>query len=223
MKTILKSLLLAATALVSGQAFAVYNANANMNPPVPITDQSVHITDLNFNGTGCRNGGSDATGRLYDTNNDGLPDQFEVLFSTYIAEQGPDVSPAQRRKNCNMTVQLFLPQGFQFSIANVLYLGFADLPGGVSGTQRSEYEFINLSNRVRLQTLINGPYTDNYRREDVLGVASRVWSPCGTNAPLSIRSEVFLTGPRSLPASMTLDQVTGKVTQIYGLTWKRCD
>jgi hypothetical protein len=155
-------------------------------------------------------------------NLDGLPDQFEILFDKYIAQQGSGVPIVQRRRNCNISVGLHLPQGWQFSIANVRYFGYADLPEGVQGQQRSDYQFINYTGTITLQTILDGPYTDNYERQDNLGIESVVWSPCGLEAPLNIRTQVALSGPSNLPAAMTTDQITGTVSQIYGLTWRRC-
>lgn len=183
--------------------------------------QEVFIRSLNFNGTGCDP--FSARGQLYDVNRDGLPEQFQILFSSYTAEQGPNVLPAQRRKNCNITVQLRLPQGYQFSIGEVRYLGYADLPGSVRGRQLSTYEFpFQGSPPVSFQTVLVGPFSDNYERTDRVGIESLVWSRCGTEAPLNIRTEVRLEGNRAPSALLSTDQIDGFVKQIYGLTWRRC-
>ncbi len=179
-----------------------------------------YIMSLNFAGSGCNP--ADSSADLYDVNMDGLPDQFVIYFSNYIAMQGPGLTIAERRKNCNVGVQLHLPFGYQFSIANVRYIGYADLPYGVRGRQKSTYEFPFYSNSVTLQSLIYGPYSGNYQRQDNLGISSVVWSPCGMNAPLNIRTQVALEGSMYPMASLTTDQMDGRVQQVYGLTWRAC-
>lgn len=179
-----------------------------------------YIRSLNFAGSGCNP--VDSSAELYDADANGLPEQFVVYFSNYIAQQGPGLTIAERRKNCNIGVQLHLPFGYQFSIANVRYIGYADLPYGVRGRQKSTYEFPFYSNAITLQTLINGPYVGGYQRQDNLGIASVVWSPCGMNAPLNIRTQVALEGSFYPMAFLTTDQIDGRVRQVYGLTWRAC-
>ena len=179
-----------------------------------------YIMNLNFAGSGCSP--ADSSASLYDTNSDGLPDQFSIYFSTYVAQQGPGLTLAERRKNCNVGVQLHLPQGYQFSIANVRYIGYADLPAGVLGRQKSTYEFPFFSNSVTLQSVLPGPYTGGYERTDNLGISSVVWSPCGLNTPLNIRTQVALEGASLPRAALTTDQIDGRVRQVYGLVWRAC-
>lgn len=204
MKIVLKVFLLAGALLVSGQVFA----------------QETFIRSLTYNGTGCSN--ADATHQLFDTNNDGRYDQFAILFAGYIAEQGSGIPLSQRRKNCNIAVQLRVPAGLQFSIVDVRYLGFADLPKGVEGWQQSAYEFPFFSNSVTLSTRLVGPYSRSYEINDQLPLGSYVWSPCGRDAPMNIRSQVYLKGPSNLPAAMTTDQIDFRVRQVYHLVWRAC-
>lgn len=179
-----------------------------------------YIMSLTFAGSGCNP--TDSSAELYDADANGLPEQFVVYFSNYIAQQGPGLTIAERRKNCNIGVQLHLPAGYQFSVANVRYIGYADIPRFVLGKQRSTYEFPFYSNAVTLQTTIPGPYTGGYSRQDNLGISSVVWSPCGMNAPLNIRTQVALEGSMYPMAMLTTDQIDGRVRQIYGLTWRSC-
>lgn len=188
---------------------------------LPAFGQSqVFIRSLNFNGTGCDP--LSARGQLYDTDRNGLPEQFEIIFSQYIAQQGPNIAPIQRRKNCNITVQLHLPVGYQYSVTEVRYLGFADLPAGVNGRQRSSYEFPFSTNPVTFESIVLGPYNQNYDRTDRISAGTEIWSPCGTEAPLNIRTEVRLEGNSVLPAAISTDQIDGFVRQIYGLNWRPC-
>jgi hypothetical protein len=205
-----KLVLLVAFSLISVQARAVNG-----------DEDRVFIKDLLFNGSGCSPDSTESF--LEDVDQDGLPDQFGVLFNgAYTAQQGPGFTSADRRKNCTITLLLHIPQGFQYSVASVLYTGFADLPARITGRQTSAYRFPLASRRVNFDTTIRGAFTGNYERQDDVGISSVIWSPCGLDAPLSILTQVFLSGNIIPPASMTLDTVDGKVKQIYGLVWRPC-
>jgi hypothetical protein len=137
MNTTLGSLLLAGSVLVADQASA----------------QTVSIAALNFNGTGCK--GKNTTIKFFDVNLDGLDDQFQILYSSYVVKSpGGDT-----RKNCIITVTLNLPQGFQFSIANASHSGFADIPIQGLGVQEATYLFpLNpQGGRATMRSVISGP------------------------------------------------------------------
>jgi Domain of unknown function (DUF4360) len=193
--------LLAVAALAASEAFA---------------DGAAHIKGLTFNGSGCPLGG-DTILQLLDLDGDGLPEQFGLLFSgDYIAAQGPGVSIVERRRNCNLLVSVALPDGYQFGVAGAYHEGYADLPVGAGGVQRTTYEFVFHSDPVSRETALTGLYTGRYARQDDSGGAGLVWSPCGLDAPLSIRTQVFLEGDASLPAAMSLDYLAPT------LIWRRC-
>jgi len=218
-----KLFLLIGFVLLSTQAFGdklLNSLGAYKQPQFTSNGDPIFIQNLTFGGSGCSN--SDSTATLFDTNNDTFPDVFSIIFDNFIAQQGAGIGISERRKNCNIVVQLHLPQGFQFSIAQVQYNGYADLPSGVQGQQESTYAFPLFDpHTVTLRTNISGPFVDNYQRTDVLGLASLVWSPCGVSAPMNIRTQVALTGKKD-PAAMTLDQILGKVSHKYKLQWREC-
>jgi hypothetical protein len=195
-------LLFAGIALVAGQAAA---------------DEPVHITNVIFNGSGCPNGGG-TTVQLYDFDRDGLPEQFEMFFTKdYIAEQGPGLPISQRRRNCAIAVSLHVPDGHQFSVAHVVHTGYADLPWGIRGTQRTDYDFPFHADAVSLETVIDGLFKNYYWRQDDPNATRPIWSPCGLGIPLSIRTQVYMEGDPGLPAAMTLDRL------LPSLIWRRCE
>jgi hypothetical protein len=209
-----KSILLAGAALLgsavllSSQTFA----------------QDVYIVSggLNFNGSGCLNDGVDATAQLFPIGSS-RPTQFQILFSSYVAQQGPGLPTVLRQRYCNITVTIHVARGLQFSLADVAYYGFADLPNaGVVGVQRSTYQFPLHPGLAVFQTVIPGPANKNYSRTDTLGFSRRVWSPCGTEAPLTILSQVSLKGNPSLPAAMDVQTIDGRVKMLFGIAWRAC-
>jgi hypothetical protein len=200
MSFLMAGTVLAGTMLAAGQASA-----------------QVFIRDVTFLGTGCDESNSELVPLLGR-----MPTEFTILFNEYIAERGPTIALAQSRKNCNIVVTLNIPQGFQVSIADVLYLGYAEIASGASGKQETTYEFPFFSNAVTLQSTLRGPVARSYRIEDSLLLASLVWSPCGQDANLNMRTQVSLSGTRSRDSFMTTDQITGVVRQVYHLRWRSC-
>jgi hypothetical protein len=203
MNTVLKSFLFAGTVLASSQALA--------------DDDPVYITKLIYNGTGCPLG-SVASALSVSPR----PTQFTLLFDSYVAVQGPGIPISERRKNCSITVGLHIPQGYQFTIAQVQYTGHLDLSYGVTGWQRSDYQFPFFSKVRTLMSSFPGPSVKDYLFTDTLPLETWVWSPCGHEHPLSIRTQIYMTGPWWHPSSMTTDTIDGLVKHVYGLKWRRC-
>lgn len=200
------SAMLATTALISGQAAA--------------TEDKFYIKSVVFLGSGCT--AADSALDLSPAG-DPKPEQFTLFFANYIVTQGKGTGPADWRKNCNINVNLHVPHGWRFSIAQVHYQGHAYLPKYVSGTQTSTYQFVFFSNRVRLSSTFWGPLLDkDYEFTDNLPFTSLVWSPCGIDVPLNIATQIYLSGPRQIDASLTTDQIDGRVSQVYKFIWQPC-
>ena len=207
MKSLVKSILLSGAALLAIAALPAKQAAAQVPP--------VSIAGLNFNGNGCRNDGVDATAQLFPLNSPN-PTEFQILFSSFIAQQGQGTPLAERQRFCIITVTLRVPPSFQFSFAELDYYGRADLPfAGLTGTQRTTYSFTNRPGSVTFQTELTGPVSQNYTRTDHTDVL--LWSPCGGEIPMTIETQVFLGGNPAIPATMTIAS-----PQIYRLYWRRC-
>lgn len=78
-----------------------------ISTPGPAQDpQYVKVKGISVLGSGCPPGSADvqidATGTL-----------FEVTFSAYEVQTGPDTKPADWRKNCKLTINMEFTSGFQ--------------------------------------------------------------------------------------------------------------
>lgn len=149
---------------------------------------------------------------------------FSLLFSQYQASVGPGIPIGESRKNCNLLLRLKFPQGWSFTILNVDYRGYASLDNRVRGTQRSGYFFEGQFPSGALRSDLVGPFDDNYEVRDRLGLDTVVWSPCGVDRALNINTEVRVNN-RSNPRGsglITTDNITGELTHVYGLQWRRC-
>lgn len=178
--------------------------------------EPAYIAGVVFLGSGCAEGDG-TVAQLMDLDGNGLPEQFTVLFSKdYVATGGPSIGIAQHRRNCNFLVQAHLPAGYQVGVAGALQTGYASLPEGTGGTQRTDYVFTFYSDTASRETQLIGDFNSRYERTDDSGGVGLVWSPCGLDAPLTIRTEVYVQGDTDLPATMSMDYLAPT------LIWRPC-
>jgi hypothetical protein len=64
-----------------------------------------------------------------------------LIFDSYVASLGPGISVTENRKNCQLTVDIQYPGGFQYSILSADYRGYAAIEKGITGTLKSTYYF----------------------------------------------------------------------------------
>jgi len=67
--------------------------------------------------------------------------RFTLLFDSFVAQIGPNTSPTDWRKFCQLLVELHYPQGFQYSIIQTEYRGYVGIDAGVTATQEAIYYF----------------------------------------------------------------------------------
>lgn len=72
-----------------------------------------------------------------------------LIYSSYFAQIGPGTLPADRRKNCQVNLDVHYPQGWQYSIFSVDFRGFRDIERYVTGKQVASYYFSGSSSTVR--------------------------------------------------------------------------
>ena len=92
----------------------------------------VAITQVNNNGNGCSGNSTSITI---------TPDQTIVLsrLNDFRVSTGPDISPAERSKNCAIHVSVTYPNGWQFRLVQSTYSGYAYLDPGVAGHFYAQY------------------------------------------------------------------------------------
>ncbi|KAG7288391.1 hypothetical protein NEMBOFW57_007923 [Staphylotrichum longicolle] len=190
-------------------ASAVSAAVIAAAPPAPKDIKIVNVTAI---GSGCPVGHAyvnvDATGTIFD-----------VAFDEYIVTAGPGSSPSNSRKNCRISINLQFPAGYQFSVIETRFTGYASLSQGQTGTCRAGYTFAgDSSQEVVFQKNILAPYEDNYNM--IAGVGVESFSRCGgSTAILNVNSEIRIT-PISTPYPGTM---TVRAPYKATLQWRRCD
>ncbi|KAI8817264.1 uncharacterized protein EV422DRAFT_542162 [Fimicolochytrium jonesii] len=214
MHTLLLILGLAATA-------GMVNA-APVTPPVQNQNlpnaNDVYFSSVNYAGSGCPISPPSAVVTF-------APDKtsFTVLFDQFVARTGPGVSYSEQRKNCQLTISVHVPGGWQYSIASADFRGYANLEDGVTGRQQSIYYFQGDQYTTVTQALIKGPTQDNYSFRDQIVLTSTSWSPCGEERPLNINTAILVNSrKKGASGELTTDSVDGKVVQEYQFQWKKC-
>ena len=200
-----------AKALVLG---ALFTTNAFGQAPNP---NEVYVENINVNGTGCPEGSVTT-----DISEDAKA--FTLLFSEFMAQTYDGALPSEKRKNCQITLNLKIPQGWQYSVLDVQYQGYVNLDRGVRGFQTSTYYFQgDARRRATARSNFRGPIARDFLLSDKVGFSSVVWSKCGVNRALNINASVGVSNTRPTQNGLiTIDSVDGEIKQKYALRWKRC-
>lgn len=215
-------LALALSLLAAPAIFA--EERAPMDPldsiPVLAPSEPITIERIQYNGTGC------PLGTVAQNVSDDKQ-AFTLTFSEFFAEAGPGISLAQGRKNCIATVTLNIPAGWQYSVANFYYRGFMQLDEGIKAEHSVDYSFEGQGRTNRFASTMSGPYESDYVYSDSVGLATTVWSPCGVSRALNLNTKIRVsnTSSASYPEArgfITNDSIDGQITQVFGLTWRRC-
>ncbi|KAK0732257.1 hypothetical protein B0H67DRAFT_549857 [Lasiosphaeris hirsuta] len=183
-----------------------------LSVPAAPAISDVKILGVTAIGTGCPVGHAfvnvDATGTIFD-----------VAFDQYFSSVGPGSSPADARKNCRVSINLKFPAGYQLSIIETRFQGYASLTDGQTGTCRAGYTFAgDSSQEVVFQKNLVAPYDDNYNL--VAGVGVESYTQCGgTTAILNVNSEVRIT-PVTSPYKGLM---TVRSPYKLAVRWRRCD
>lgn len=202
-------------------------ASAYADRPDP---REIQVRGITAMGTGCPSV-TDEFGQLHPSALVSISEDasaFTVLFDQYVVESGPGVSSQANRKNCQLLVDLKIPQGWQFSIFNVDYYGYTNLDPGLRGVLRTQYRLVGSGAPVNLIDRIQGPTARDYHIQHKLGVESVVWSACGAGKQLTIGTAIGLEGatgsvqPGNRRGLMTVDSIDGVFKQVYGIQWRRC-
>ncbi|CEJ81086.1 Putative Secreted protein [[Torrubiella] hemipterigena] len=186
-----------------------------ISTPGPAQDpQYVKVKGISVLGSGCPPGSADvqidATGTL-----------FEVTFSAYEVQTGPDTKPADWRKNCKLTINMEFTSGFQFSVIDTDMIGFAEIPAGVSGQCINTYSFTgNGAEHVDYKIPLDGPYSGNFDLQSRPGIYS--WSPCGGSTAILNMNTACNISPTGKPALIAVDHISGKLTVEFHIEWRPC-
>ena len=209
-----KALLTGATLLASLAATAA-PASAS---PVPAPDKML-IDVVAANGSGCPWGSAVVTVS---------PDSkaFTVSYSEFTAQVGVGAKPIDFRKNCQLALNVRVPQGYTYAVAGIDYRGFAHLERGASATQTSYYYFQGETHTSRIRHNFEGPADGNWQRNDNVGISSLSYLPCGEQRYLNVNTELRVnrgwSDTKRTTSMLTMDSTDGNLDTVYHVAWKKC-
>jgi hypothetical protein len=187
--------------------------------PALAPSEKITLDVVTVNGSGCP-AGTTAVAVAPDNT------AFTVTYSDYLAQVGAGAQPTDKRKNCQLAVQVNIPSGFTFAIAQADYRGYAYLAKGATGMQRASYYFQGMSaTQAATHRLPAGPLDDNWQATDEAVVAEMVYAPCGEKRYLNINTELRVAAGTSDPDAtsyVTMDSTDAAASTVYHLSWKRC-
>lgn len=174
----------------------------------------VHIEELSYAGSGCP---EDSTSILLTPNGQALT----VLFDDFIAEDGPGVPSARRRRDCHIVAELAYPDGWQYTIFRVNYRGGALLDEETWGRQQARLHILG-AGAMPSHMRINGPFVEDYRIESEIAPNARAWSQCHGPGTLTIDASIHAHARHQHTAVMTVYSIDSVVEQTYEIEWRRC-
>ncbi|KAF4634277.1 hypothetical protein G7Y89_g3834 [Cudoniella acicularis] len=185
----------------------------------PPSDQ-ITIASASSSGNGCPQG---------SVSTSLSPDKTVITFGfdsfqTYI---GPTAVQADKTKNCQLHLSLNYPSGFQYSITDATYHGYARLDPGVTGNFLSTYYFSqSASSTCTTRSSISGPDWVNgnvYTKHDEIQTVAVIWSPCGDTGLLNINNRIALTSSNSTAkGELSNDDATVAFTHQAHVGWRKC-
>ncbi|EEB89876.1 hypothetical protein MPER_11981, partial [Moniliophthora perniciosa FA553] len=101
-----------------------------------------------------------------------------ITFSAFEASAGPDISITENRKNCQVSLNVHVPQGFSFAIVDVDYRGFYQLDDKVKGLHDAVYYFQGQLVQSEATSTLVGPIAGkNYVYRDEFNLTPTIYSP----------------------------------------------
>ncbi|GAB2585008.1 hypothetical protein Aab01nite_53420 [Paractinoplanes abujensis] len=210
----LKTLAVGATA-----AAALFTSTPAQAAPFPGPQDDMVIDVVSANGSGCPWGSADVSVS---------PDSkaFTVTYSEFTAQVGVGAKPLDFRKNCQLGLNVHVPQGFTYAIASVDYRGFHRLARGSSATQTSFYYFQGERHTTKSRHTFNGPADGDWQRTDSLGIGSLAFLPCGEERNLNVNTELRVNAgwsdTKKTTSMLTMDSTDGNLDTVYHVAWKKC-
>ncbi len=204
---------------VGGLVLSMLGTPLFSEPTAPPAEK-IAIDLVTVNGSGCP-AGTTAVAVAPDNT------AFTVTYSDYLAQVGVGAKPTDFRKNCQLAVQVHVPSGFTYAIAQADYRGYAYLEDGAAGMQRANYYFQGMSATTYASHSFRGPMDDNWQTTDLTEIAALSYAPCGEPRYLNINTELRVSAGASDPTTTTsfmmMDSTDTSISTVYHFAWARCD
>ncbi|KAK6511085.1 hypothetical protein TWF481_000007 [Arthrobotrys musiformis] len=124
------------------------------------------------------------------------------------------------RKFCQLNIAINVPAGWQFTVVQTSFTGYASLGPNIVATLKSSNYFAGSNDEQSYSIPIYGPTTRDFSVRSTSIVGDGEWSPCGTQSLLNIKSELQLSGEGY--GTIRETKATGNLSRIYALQWRTC-
>jgi uncharacterized protein DUF4360 len=187
-------------------------------PAISSVPNKIVIDVVTANGSGCPDGTAavavspDATA-------------FTVTYSEYLAQAGAGTKPTDSRKNCQLGLNVHIPQGYTYAITEADYRGFAHLEKGATGTETANYYFQGEPQTTRIKHSFVGPKDSDWQTADRVGIAALTFLPCGEERYLNVNTELRVNAGwsnKKTTSYLAMDSTDGSIATVYHLAWKKC-
>jgi hypothetical protein len=207
------------TSLATGVALlASLAAPAAAAPAQPPTDKMV-IDVVAANGSGCPADTAEVTVAPDGT-------AFTVSYSQFTAQVGIGAAPTDFRKNCQLGLNVHVPQGYTYAISGTDYRGYAHLAAGAAAAETAFYYFQGEPQTTRIRHNFTGYLDGDWQRTDTVGISSLSFLRCGAHRNLNVNTELRVSGGTSnmkkSTSFMTMDSTDGRIDTVYHVAWKKC-
>ncbi|WP_242910913.1 DUF4360 domain-containing protein [Actinomadura terrae] len=203
-----------AIALAAPLALAALTAApASAAPAIP---DGVTVEVATVNGSGCPKGTSAVVISEDRT-------AFTVSYSDYHAYAGGDATPVDSRKNCQLSVNVHVPDGYTYAISGAEHRGFTGLEAGATGLLRTNYYFQGLPRDTTADHQVRGPEVKNWEFNDRIPAPQLDYKPCGVSRNLNLNTELVVDQKGSdgkKTSFMSMDSTHSSAR--YYFEWKRC-
>jgi hypothetical protein len=186
------------------------------------TPSDVFIIDIKNIGTGCPTAADTATTIAEDRKS------FIVAYNNLGLGMAP--APLVKNINCNSSINLHVPQGFQVSIASITTRGYAYLPVNVRARETTNYFFAGAPLTFSPHSDLVGPFDGDFQFDDVVPFASVIWSACGASAIFGVNVQLNLNAtqnpsvldPTKPPAYFAAYSTSGHFEKVFHIQWRPC-
>lgn len=192
-----------------------------LSPESALSPDKITIDVVSANGSGCPGNSQDAA--VVAVSPDATA--FTVTYSNYLAQVGPGLNITEARKNCQLGLNVHIPQGFTYAIAEADYRGFGSLAKGASASERASYYFQGNPQTVRITHTFKGPLESDWQTSDKVGIEALVYLPCGEERNLNLNTELRVSKGSSdsnKTSYLMMDSTDGDINTVYRLAWKSC-
>ncbi len=178
------------------------NTMTESNAVTAAADGTISAKVLTVNGTGCPGGSATVVASPN-------ADSFGLQFPGYTAALGGDATVAERRRNCQFMLDVSVPAGYTYALANTALSGSANLASGVSANATVSYYFQGSSTTVTAtQPIPTG--SAKWNATNTFPPDGLAYAPCDGNRNLALNTSIVLSGQS--PASKSTASLDPNLT-----------